>query len=446
MTHPYRFAFLLTALLAAPVVSAKDTAAVPCAVHSTALLDAMVRGDYLHARTDFNAKVGAALSAEKLQQVWTQIQQQAGLYQKHDAPETQTVGDQQAIITRLAFANLPLNAVVRCDSDGKISTFRLVPAAATEVAKAVVQSNGLRELPLPVASPLGPLPGTLTLPAGNGPFPAVLLVAGSGPHDADETIGPNKPFRDIAQGLAAAGIASLRYDKRTYVYGARIAADTSITIDDEVTDDALSALTVLARQPHIDAGHVFVLGHSLGAMMAPRIGQRAPQLAGLILLAAPARPLLDVSAEQVRELGRGKGEASEQIAAGEKAIDAERKLLSAADPRHPPAGTFAGALQSYWLSLHQYDQLAVARNLAIPMLIAQGGSDFQVSPANDFARWKQELGGTSRVVFRLYPGLSHLFIPAGKTHSVADYNAPGHVDGAVIGDIASWIKAQPAKR
>ncbi len=67
-----------------------------------------------------------------------------------------------------------------------------------------------------ITSPLGPLPATLTLPSGEGHFPAVLLVAGSGPNDRDETIGPNKPFRDLAQGLAAADIASLRYDKRTH--------------------------------------------------------------------------------------------------------------------------------------------------------------------------------------------------------------------------------------
>jgi dienelactone hydrolase len=446
MTHPYRFAFLLVALLAAPLAYANDTAAVTCTAHSTALLDAMARGDYARARTDFDATIGSILDADKLQQVWKQLQQQAGAYQKHDAPEAQTVAGEQKIVTRLIFANVPLNAVVRCDADGKINTFRLTPIAATTATKPVVLSNGVREQPLSVPSPLGLLPGTLTLPAGGGSFPAVLLVAGSGPHDADETVGPNKTFRDIAQGLAAAGIASLRYDKRTYVYGAQIAADMSFTVDEEVTDDALSALKVLAKQPRIDARRLFVLGHSLGAMMAPRIGQRDPQLAGLILLAAPARPLLDVIAEQSSELKQRKGATSEMIDTGEKSIDAERKLLSAADPRHPPVGSFGNAPQSYWLSLYGYDQVATAKSLHMPMLFAQGDSDFQVSPSNDFARWKRILGNNPQVAFRHYPGLSHLFMPAGKTQSVADYRVPAKVDGSVIGDIVSWIGAQPAVR
>lgn len=143
------------------------------------------------------------------------------------------------------------------------------PSAATTV-------EGVREQPLAVVSPLGPLPGTLTLPRGEGPFPTVLLIAGSGPNDRDETIGPNKPFRDLAQGLAAAGIASLRHDKRTRVHAAQMAeaqkAGNALTVDDEVTDDALSALTLLAKQPGVDGKRVFVLGHSLGAMMAPRVG------------------------------------------------------------------------------------------------------------------------------------------------------------------------------
>jgi alpha-beta hydrolase superfamily lysophospholipase len=106
---------------------------------------------------------------------------------------------------------------------------------------------------------------------------------------------------------------------------------------------------------------------------------------------------------------------------------------------------FGNAPQGYWLSLHDYRQVDVAKGLAMPMLILQGGADFQVSPALDFAHWKQALAGRPQTAFHLYPGLSHLFMPAGKTGTVADYAAPGHVDARVIGDIAAWIEAQPAR-
>lgn len=239
-------------------------------------------------------------------------------------------------------------------------------------------------------------------------------------------------------------MATLRYDKRTYAHAAQIDAQ-AFTVDDEVTDDALAAARLLAQQPGIDPRRVFVLGHSLGAMMAPRIGQRDPQLAGLILLAAPARPLLEISAQQVREQGQRSHETAVQIAAGEQAIVAERKLLAAADPRHPPEGSFGGMPQRYWLSLHEVHQVEVAEKSSMPMLILQGGGDFQVSPTLDFARWQQALAGRPQTDFHLYPGLSHLFMPAGKTETVADYQTPAHVDAKVIADIAAWVKARPAR-
>ena len=210
------------------------------------------------------------------------------------------------------------------DPDGRISTFRLVPAQAAPPSAVTVE--GANEQPLAVTSTLGPLPGTLTLPAGHGPFPAVLLIAGSGPRDRDETIGPNKPLRDLAHGLAAAGIASLRYDKRTLVFQTQLAAalkaGKDFTIDDEVTDDALAALKLLARQPGIDPQRMFVLGHSLGTLMAPRLGQRYPGLAGLVLLAGPVTFNLDLAIRQIRYIGQQQGISAADRPAG--AVDPGR--------------------------------------------------------------------------------------------------------------------------
>ncbi|MGH8114691.1 MAG: alpha/beta hydrolase family protein, partial [Rhodanobacteraceae bacterium] len=285
----------------------------------------------------------------------------------------------------------------------------------------------------------------LTLPAGEWLFQEVVLVGGSGPNDLDETVGGSKPFRDIANGLAAAGIASLRYDKRQTDYPLQMSANAHLTVDEEETDDALTAAHLLAKQRGINPHRVFVLGHSEGGMLVPRIGQRDPSLAGLILLAAPARKLLAVSRQQVREQGQRLGLPATQIHASEEALAAEQKLLDKADPKNPPQGEFGGAPQTWWLSLHGYDQVAVAKSLQLPMLILQGGSDFQVSPKYDFDLWKQALAGKSNVTFHLYPGLSHLFTPAGRTMTSADYAKPAHVDPTVIQEIDKWIKAQPAK-
>jgi alpha-beta hydrolase superfamily lysophospholipase len=274
----------------------------------------------------------------------------------------------------------------------------------------------------------------------------VVLVGGSGPQDLNEAIGPNKPFRDLAQGLARAGVASLRYDKRTYDYGKTWGDKGGYDVDSEVTDDAVAAAQLLAAQPAIDPHRVFVLGHSLGAMLAPRIGTRDPHLAGLVMLAAPARSLLDVMAEQTREMGRRQGLSAAAIEQQMKAFDKERKLLAGAGKGTAPSGDFGHIPQAYWVSLRGGEQVTLARSLSMPMLLLQGESDFQVSPKLDFAHWEDMLAGRHDITFHAYPGLNHLFLPAGKSGSMADYLVPGHVAPDVVADVAAWIKAQPSTR
>ena len=434
---------MLGMVLTAPVVAQPAAA---CLAHGQAALEAWTQGHFDQAGKDFAPVMAGKLTPGMLRQVWGQLQSQAGSFKSLGALAPRSLGGQDVLVAMLTFSNAPLAAIIHCDAQARIDGFRVVPASSVEPVAATrepaIPDTVSRALPVP--SPLGPLPGTLTLPEGKGPFPAVLLVAGSGPHDEDQTIGPNKPFRDLAAGLAKAGVATLRYDKRSWAHATRINAQT-FTVDDEVTDDALAAAHLLEQQPGIDPRRVFVLGHSLGAMMAPRIGQRDPRLAGLILLAAPARPLLEISAQQVREQGQRSHETAAQIAASEQAIVAEQKLLAAADPRHPPVGSFGGMPQRYWLSLHEVHQVEVAKKSSMPMLILQGSGDFQVSPTLDFARWKQALAGRPQTDFHLYPGLSHLFMPAGKSGTMADYMVPDHVDSRVITDIATWVKVQPAR-
>lgn len=437
---------LLTAVvLSVPAVRAADAPTPACVAHAAASLDALTDGDYAGARKDFDDAVASKLDAARLEQVWKQLQGTFGAYQSHGVVGRKSFAGHAVAGATLSFANMQLGFVAACDAQDKIGSYRFVPAealAATAV-QAHVEADGVRVSPLDVPTPVGPLHGALTLPAGTGPFPAVVLVAGSGAHDMDETIGPNKPFRDIAEGLARAGIASLRYDKRTFDHSE---GGAGLVIDAEVTDDAVAAAHLLAQQKGIDPKRVFVLGHSLGAMMAPRIGQRDPQLAGLVLLAAPARRIFDVIEQQVREQQAKAGRPPAAVEQAVQADERERKLLAAVAPGQPaPQGTFAGMPQGYWLSWSRVDAVADAKATTLPMLILQGGSDFQVSPTLDFARWQRVLASRPYTTFHLYPGLSHLFMPAGKTGTPADYRAPARVDAQVIADIAAWVKAQPAR-
>lgn len=435
--------------LAAPPAHAGDVSDDTCVANSAASLAALARGDFADAGAHFNAALGKQLDAAKLKQAWAQLQASAGAYGGHAASVRQLLQAEPAVVTPITFAKMPLDLVTSCDAQGSIAHYRFLPASmvkSVEPVQAHVEADGVSVSPLDVPTPIGPLHGALTLPKGQGPFPAVVLVAGSGAHDMDETLGPNKPFRDIANALARDGIASLRYDKRTFDY-LRWSGKSGPVIDAEVTDDAVAAARLLAKQAEVDSRLVFVLGHSLGAMMAPRIGRRDAQLAGLVLMAAPARRILDVMEQQERYLSAKEGLSEVATEQAAQAYVKERKLLAAIGPGQPaPQGEFDNAPQAYWLSWSRVDPVADAKSLAMPMLILQGGGDFQTSPTQDFARWKQVLAGRPHTAFHLYPGLSHLFMPAGKTGTVADYQAPGHVDAHVIGDIVAWIKTQSSAR
>jgi hypothetical protein len=291
------------------------------------------------------------------------------------------------------------------------------------------------------------LPGTLTMPKGNGPFPAVVLVHGSGPNDRDETLGPNKPFKDLAWGLATRGIAVLRYDKRSKVYQSKILGDprleATMTVKDETIDDALAAAALLEKTPRIDVKRVFILGHSQGGFLMPRIAvaARPLKIAGFISMAGLTRPLEDTILRQMTYLyglaGAGVSEDDKKKLDALKAEVVKIKALSDAD------GTstlkLLGAMPVYWLDLRSYDPPEVARSVAKPMLFLQGGRDYQVT-TEDLENWKKALGGRKDVEFHLYTKLNHLFFEGEGIITPLEYmQKHGSVAPYVVDDIAAWI-------
>jgi dipeptidyl aminopeptidase/acylaminoacyl peptidase len=238
-------------------------------------------------------------------------------------------------------------------------------------------------------------------------------------------VGGVRVFRDLAEGLASRGIAVLRYDKRTKVYPENWTADKNLTMTDETVTDAVRALALLRTEPAIDPQRVFVLGHSQGGYMAPRIMKADARLAGAIVMAGNARPLEEVILDQNEYAAQLKGNLT----------DTERAQLEAL--RKNPKLALLSFPEKYRDDLKDYDPVALAKRIDIPMLILQGERDFQVS-MKDFSAWKAGLQGRANATSRSFPKLNHLFVAGGGKSTPEEYQEENHVAPEVI-EIAAWI-------
>lgn len=349
-----------------------------------------------------------------------------------------TIGGMKAYRVPCRFALMPLDLTVTLDGNGAIAglTTQLF-TGGSQTADPDEKPYTETELALPVPEMNGELPGTLTMPAGEGPFPAVVLIHGSGPNDRDETIGALKPFRDIAEDLAERGIAVYRFDKRTLVFGKEMAADRDVTLIEECVADAAEAVQLLAAQEKIDRERIFVLGHSLGGTAVPAINRelknRPVQARGYILMAPGARRLDIIMREQYDFLA---GLAPE-LAAERDAAAAELDRLNDPDSLQED-DVVAGAYAAYWKWLISYDVVGLAAEITAPCLLLQGEEDYQVT-MEDFRLFRDALGEKENWTFRSYPGLVHVFIHGLKTDGPAVYQSNERMDRNVTADVADFI-------
>jgi uncharacterized protein len=418
---------------------------------ATRFVDLLVKEDFAGAVAQFDSTMKSALPEAKMREVWQTLQKQVGPFKQRLRARAEKVGGYDAVFVTCHFEGADLNAKVVFNADRQIAGLFFVPSEAGPDSFApppYAKASAFQEKDFTVGTGEWSLPGTLTLPVGlNHSLPAVVLVHGSGPNDRDETIMANKPFRDLAWGLATKGIAVLRYEKRTKEHATEFVGANlrHLTAKEETIDDAVSAAAQLRATEGIDPKRIFVLGHSLGGTLAPRIGQADPKLAGLIILAGATRPLEDLMVEQTRYLLSLQGKTTEEDQAKLDELLAEVakvKKLTAADASssalllHAPAG--------YWLDLREHDPLTAVKTLQQPLLILQGARDYQVTEA-DFDGWKKALDARPNVTFKLYPDLNHLFMTGKGKSTPSEYEQAGHVAESVINDIAEWVlNAKPA--
>ena len=295
-----------------------------------------------------------------------------------------------------------------------------------------------------------PLNGLLTLPEDlSSPVPAVVFVHGSGASNMDEKVGRLTPFKDLAEGLAGHGIASLRYDKRTFAHGFKMLRDKDleVTVKTETIEDAVLAADILRKNPRIDPARVFILGHSMGGMLAPRIDAEGGNFSGLIIMAGSPRRLEEIIMDQNdTALKATKGFVhwiiKKQVEQFGKLFDGMYRL-SDEDARKKKMG--GGTTLYYFKEMGEHPASSYLLATKKPILIMQGEKDFQATAEKDFKAYQQLLADRPNVTFRLYPGLNHAFVPSvygSIMKAQQEYGAEQHIGPEVIGDIAGWILRQ----
>jgi len=292
-----------------------------------------------------------------------------------------------------------------------------------------------------------PLNGLLTLPDNIAtPVPAVVFVHGSGASNMDEKVGKLTPFKDLAQGLARHGIASVRYDKRSFTHGFKMLTDKSqdVTVKIETIDDAIMSTELLRKDPRIDPERVFIIGHSMGGMLAPRIDAEGGNYAGLIIMAGSPRKLEEIILDQNEAaLSSTKGFVNwivkKQVPKFAAMFDGMYELSDEEAKKKKMGG---GTTLYYFKEMGEHAAPGYLTVCEKPVLILQGEKDFQATVDKDFAAYKQLLAGKSNVTFRLYEDLSHAFVPSvygDIMKAKQEYNVEQHISEVVITDIANWI-------
>lgn len=385
------------------------------------------------ASDEMDAHLRELLPAHVLQSLWESLQQDSGTFEDMQvlkAEPTRQRGVERVVVVA-KFKQDILDFVMTINA-GKIASFVVRPHP-NFVEPSYAKKASFVEVPLDVVSGKFNLGATLCLPQGKGPFPAVVLVHASGPHDRDETVGAIKVFRDIAWGLASNGVAVLRYEKRSRQYP----NERLLTVNEETVDDAVAAVKTLEAREEIDSKKVFVLGHSLGAVLVPRIAEQTANVAGFIVCAAPTQSLEDVIFSQVEFVERASG-----IGSDSKTIESARdemKQVKQLSLESTKGGPLLGLERSWWLDMQKYDAVQATKKIQRPVLLMQGEKDYQVG-LKDFATWKAAVSDKPNFTLKSYPNLSHAFAKAGDQPGPSDYLSPLNVSDEVIQDLAIWIK------
>lgn len=412
----------------------------------------MQAGNFAAVTEKFSTEMAAALDEEKLESGWNTTTAILGEFMETLSVETYERDAYFCVDILEHYENNGLLVHLVYDGEEKIAGMQITyadvePYLETEAQPEEEDAVYTEEEVTVTADECVPLGGTLTLPKEMEKPPVVILVHGSGSSDRDESFNGNKPFADIAHGLASRGIAVLRYDKRYYVYPdcPDVGSAENVTLREETLDDVDAAIKMMQEDERVDGSRIFVLGHSLGGCLSPAIAAEHPQLSGIISMAGSLRPLWEIVYDQnqeavaAAEAGELTEEEQAQLAEAAEQVETDTQILRKKLDSQPDDGMLLGIPVLYWKSNKEYCGMNFIAQVEMPVLVLQGDADFQVYPEKDYVLWQETLADRENAVFHLYEGLNHLMMPTQGKRDITEYAVKGHVEEQVIDDIAEFI-------
>ena len=418
----------------------------PARATAEKLLEALLLSKWKSSEAIFAQTLKEALSPSQLESNWVNATAELGTYQSLDDPTPSDFESGIILQYKMNFAKGYLSTKIVVSHDNQIVGLWFFPTVTKSDKKGsqadyAFEAAGLTLHDLEIGLPGWELPASLVIPKKSGTRlpPIVILIPGSGPQDRNATVGPNQPFFHLALELGTRGIGTLRFEKRTLRHRKKSGLLSNFTVEHEFIEDSISAFESLRKRSDINIDAIFFAGHSLGGTVLPRIAEKTPGVAGLIMLAAAARaphqmireqigylsqyPETGMTAEKRKEIMK-EVEQVQQIAQGKKPAAAVRPF---------------GIPQSYWIDFAAYNPARRAKALNLPMLFLQGGRDYQSTMA-DFDIWQKALKGKKGVMFKAYGNLNHLFHEGSKPSLPAEYMEEKGMPTYLFDDIAAFVK------
>lgn len=360
-----------------------------------------------------------------------------GELKKINDPYTLSLGEYQYVYVPVEGSNSNFNYQIAFDGNCNIVGLTYGEYAPKELSEDTIP-DGVMEEEITFTSDGYVIPGTFTAPKDSEQLPVVIFVQGSGALNRDEGIYENKPFRDIAWALAKEGIASFRFDKRNYLYGDQMKEDVTVTVTEEITKDVLAATAMVKDLKPVNSSSIYLLGHSLGGFMIPRMAQELPEAAGFILMAAPAQHIKEYIYDQYKYLAEEDAIITEEEELQLKTLKKEIMYLNSPEDI-PDNHMILGAYREYWMDLSTYNPVKLAEEITKPVLVLQGERDFQVT-MDQYKIWENDFKNSPNWNFKSYPSLNHFMMSGiGKSYP-EEYKQKSHVDDELIQDIIQFIK------